>query len=99
MPEVMKRNGVPIEVVVIKRKLIISFCAGLLICFTLAAFAIQYVGYVDSKRASDERQNDREWCDLIVFYTDYYRQSPPQTELQKQQFALMERRRISLGCK
>jgi len=35
----------------------------------------------------------------IQFYTDYYRENPPQTELQKRQFALMEKRRIELGCR
>lgn len=97
MPKPVRQKR-SVEVVIIKRKLIIAFCVALLICFSLSTFAIQYVGYVDAKRAEDERKNDREWCDLVVFYTDYYRENPPQTQLQKDQFALMEKRRIDLGC-
>lgn len=65
----------------------------------LTGAAIQYANYAVAKQNKLERESDRAWCDLIVFYTDYYRENTPQTELQQKQFALMERRRTDLGCK
>jgi len=74
---------------------IISFVCML----ALTGISIQYANYAVSQLNEAERDNDRKWCDLVVFYTDYYRENPPQTELQRRQFALMEHRRTDLGCK
>lgn len=73
---------------------------------TLIVFAVLsllYTNYVDEKRAQDERDNDREWCDLIVLYDDYFQANPPQgtteqAQLLKHQAQHMHQRRISLGC-
>lgn len=58
----------------------------------MAIAGVVYTNYVDRKNASG-------WCDLIVFYTDYYRDHPPQTDLQRRQYALMDKRRMDLDCK
>jgi len=61
-------------------------------------FSIWYTNQVDQKRMSDERENDREWCELITLYTDYYRANPPTTELGQKHAELMQRRHSTLDC-
>lgn len=62
-----------------------------------------YIGQVDKKRAADERDNDKEWCELIVLYDDYFQKNPPTAErdptgLLRKQAEYMHRRRETLGC-
>jgi len=83
----------------VPRKFIIAWFVTLACMIALTGAAIQYSNYAVAQQNNLERETDRAWCDLIVFYTDYYRENPPQTELQKRQFALMEKRRIELGCR
>ncbi len=89
----------PVEVVIIKKRFLYLIVITLLTAMLSPIGGYVYITYVNNQRIADERENDREWCDLVVFYTDYYRENPPQSQLQKDQFALMERRRESLGCK
>lgn len=44
------------------------------------------------------QRNEREWCELLEFYDDYYSSHPPQTPLQQQQSEMMHRRVMALGC-
>jgi hypothetical protein len=90
--------SVPRTVYAVPRKFIIAWFVTLLCMIVLTGAAIQYANYAVGKQNQLERESDRAWCDLIVFYTDYYRERPPQTDLQQKQFALMERRRTDLGC-
>lgn len=98
MSEPMTDKATP-TVVIIKKRFLYLIVITLLTAMFSPLGTIVYVNYVNQQRIADERQNDHEWCDLVVFYTDYYRENPPATDLQKQQFALMEKRRTDLGCK
>lgn len=73
----------------------------MLIMFVVIGYL--YINHVDRKRAADERDNDREWCELIVLYDDYFQKNPPVVErdptgLLQQQARYMHRRRQTLGC-
>ncbi len=79
------------KLIVIKRKWIIAqvmFCIAMML---LAGSSIQYANWVD-------RKSNESWCDLINFYTDYYNQNPPATELQRRQADLMHDQAKALGC-
>jgi hypothetical protein len=82
----------------VPRKFIIAWFVTLACMIGLTGAAIQYANHAVAQQNQLERESDRAWCDLIVFYTDYYRENAPQTELQKKQLALMEKRRNDLGC-
>lgn len=64
----------------------------------LAGMLIGYTTWVDYKREANERKSDRQWCELVTFYDNYYQKNPPQSDLAKQQAILMHARRESLGC-
>lgn len=83
----------------VPRKFIVAWFVTFLCMLALTGAAIQYANLAVARQAQQERETDRAWCDLIVFYTDYYRDTPPQTDIQRKQQALMEKRRIDLGCK
>lgn len=70
-------------------------------CLLLAVMGIAYTTVVDNRRAADERQNDREWCDIVVFYDDFYGAHPERitTEEQRHFVDLMNTRRKNLDCK
>lgn len=73
-----------LKVVVIKRKLIIAFTMALIICFSLAAFAIQYVGQVDRTRDATEQRRNQQLCKVFGGINKQYQTSPPQNEAGKQ---------------
>lgn len=79
-------------------KLRYAIVSAVVSCVFMGAVAITYTNYVDRKRDANERKNDQQWCELVTFYDDYYTKTPPTTELQRMQAALMHARRISLGC-
>ena len=66
----------------------------------LALTGFFYTNYVDRKRAADERQNDRDWCPIVVFYDDFYTAHPDriQTKEQATFVKLMSERRKQLAC-
>lgn len=75
-----------------------AFIVSIISCVAIAVTCILYTNWVDNKREASERKSDRQWCELVTFYDNYYQKNPPQSDLAKQQAALMHARRVSLGC-
>lgn len=69
----------------------------------MAVSGYLYTNYVDRKREAAERESDRQWCEIIVFYDDLYKANPPNPEspnyaVSKKNQELMHNRRIELKC-
>lgn len=80
------------------KKFMVAWIISFVSMLGLTGASMQYANHAVQQQNIQERESDRQWCDLIVFYTDYYREQPPRTDTQKRQQALMERRRTELGC-
>ncbi len=77
--------------------LIWTFIGCALSCLLLTFTSIAYVSYYVHK-------NNQQWCELIVFYDDFYSKNPPSPksptyEIQKKNAELMHKRRVNLDCK
>ena len=67
-----------------QRKMLIGFSVALVICFSLAAFAVQYVGQVDRQRDATEERRNQQLCRVFGGIDKQYQASPPQNEAGRQ---------------
>jgi hypothetical protein len=74
------------SMLLVQRKLIIAFSVALFICFALAGFAIQYVGFVDRQRDETEERRNQQLCTVFGGIDKQYQANPPSTPA-AQQFA------------
>lgn len=81
-----------VNVVVVRKRLMYLIVIALITAMISPLGTIVYTNYVD-------RKNRHDWCELIVTFSDSYRQNPPETPTAKRVAELMEQRRESLGCK
>lgn len=67
-------------VIVLKRKYVIAQLVVFLTLFVLLVALYQYVGYVDRERNRQEREKDKQFCQLFGGIDKQYQKSPPPTE-------------------
>jgi hypothetical protein len=57
-----------------------------------------YTNKVDRQSDSDNEQNDRKWCALLVAVDDAFRVATPTSESGKRVADAFHQRRVDLGC-
>lgn len=75
--------------------LLVTIVASILV---LSICGVGYTTYVDGKRASAEREADRNWCTLLTTLDEAYSSAPPTTELGRRVAKAIRDLRLRLDC-